>query len=97
MVPHVLLQLSYEVGIIFSLIIEKNPGFREVKLVPKDAIAGMRLNLQRNLGSLDQINVGPAVPRCPVLACSHVSKEPTVKVCGTRPALKRRDHGKWTQ
>lgn len=38
------------VGIIFSI---EKPGFREVKLVPKHATAGRRLNQEKNLGSLD--------------------------------------------
>ena len=50
MVPHVVTQVPYGVGIIFSI---EKPGFREVKLVPKHATAGRRLNQERNLGSLD--------------------------------------------
>lgn len=61
----------------------KKPGLREVKSVPKDAIVCVRLNHERNLGSVLDL-----LYPMPLHSWSHVSEELTVKVFGIQQALK---------
>lgn len=61
----------------------KKPGLREVKSVPKDTIVCVRLNQERNLGSVLAL-----LYPMPLHAWSHVSEELTVKVCGIQQSLK---------
>lgn len=61
----------------------KKPALRKVKSVPKDAIACVRLNQERNLGSVLYL-----LYPMPLHEWSHANEELTVKVCGIQQALK---------